>query len=340
MFKATFPWAAADEEQAERGYIRELSTTASDEVAGNVWITESAGMAMHLPFPTVANLGIALKLAEDYGILPWIVALLDTSSIQADDKKAISSPPMYKFKANEKTFLPPALATPARSRGRPRASSPSKKDKPTSPRKPRISKAVKEANAANARQASENLQATLDAASVAESETPELPSVNGEKSPSPVTKKASKSKAKDAKVEDADESEKVTVNVQSTTEVDGDQETIQTTVSVKMPLGSPDLPLPEDTAEMIAKAKQMVEEARKLEGESSSSNTKRKADVFDDEEEDVENEVDGMELQPAKKTKLMELEVKKQKVRNRALLGVAASLAIGYVVGYVSSYIG
>ena len=44
MFKATFPWAKHEEEQAERQYIKGLSTTAQDEVAGNVWITESAGM--------------------------------------------------------------------------------------------------------------------------------------------------------------------------------------------------------------------------------------------------------------------------------------------------------
>ena len=272
---------------------------------------------------------IALKLAEDYGILPWIVALLDPASIQVDEKKAISPPPMYKFKANEKTFMPPSIATPARGRGRPRAGSPSKKDKVASPRKPRITKAVKEANAANARQASENLQATLDAASVAESESTEIPSINGDKSPSPVSKKSSKSKAKDVKVEDVDESEKVTVNVQSTTEVNGDMETTQTTVSVKMPPGIPELPLPEDTAEMIAKAKQMVEEARKLEGEASSNSTKRKADVLEDDDEDLEDEPNGTEVQPAKKAKLMELEVKKQKIRNRALIGVAASLAIG-----------
>lgn len=180
---------------------------------------------------------------------------------------------------------------------------------------------MKDANAAPARQASENLQAALDAASVAESESVEPPSVNGEAS-SPVEKKKSKKHAKD-------EEEKVTVNVQSAVEDDGEVETTHTTVSVKMPAGSPDLPLPESTEEMVAKAKEMVEEAKKLEGSSSKTASKRKAEVLDEDEDDEETQVNGTEVQPAKRTKLMEQEVRKQKVRNRALMGVAASLAIG-----------
>ena len=57
MFKATFPWAQLDEEHQERQYIKNLSTTAQDEVAGNVWITESAGMSCQniSPFRTDNN---------------------------------------------------------------------------------------------------------------------------------------------------------------------------------------------------------------------------------------------------------------------------------------------
>ena len=322
MFKATYPWAKAEEERSEREYIKSLSTTASDEVAGNVWITESAGTCnLRSEMGTDAKRSIALELAKDYGIAAWIVALLDPMAIQADEKKAISPPPKYKFTSNEQTFLPPPTSTPGRGRGRPRATSPTKKDKMTSPRK-RMTKAAKEANATTARQASESLQAALDAASVAESESVEPPSINGETPASP-PKKASKKHAKD-------DDDKVKVKVQSAVEKDGDIETTHTTVSVQMPPGSPELPLPETTEEMVAKAKEMVEEAKKLEGESSKSSSKRKAEALDD-EDDTDGLLNGAAAQPAKKTKLMEQEVRKQQVRNRALMGVAASLAIGYV---------
>lgn len=151
---------------------------------------------------------------------------------------------------------------------------------------------MKEANAANANAASASLQAALDtAASVAESD-----SVDGEK---------------------------VKIDVDSAVDVSGDAETTRTNVTVEMPAGSKELPLPEDTEKMIEKAKEMVEEARKLEGESSKSSRKRKSDEVDEEDLDAE-----LPAQPTKKAKVLEEKLKREKVRNRALVGVTATLAI------------
>ena len=231
-----------------------------------------------------------------------MVALLDDAPVSAgsDDKKSISPPPKFTFGANERLSLPPPNATP-RGRGRPRASTPSKTvpsaNKPSSPRKARGSKASNAANAVTAREASASLQAAISAA--------ESESVDGEKV----------------------DGERVTVEVESAVEVNGDLETTHTTVKVEMPVGSPELPLPETTEDMIAKAKEMVAEARKLEGETSgiAQRTKRKAEEMDD-SEDTEADY---ELQPAKKARVLEQELKKEKVRTRALIGVAATLAIG-----------
>ena len=258
---------------------------------------------------TWINASVALQLAEEYGIVPWIRALLDEAPVPLENKKAkaISPPPKFIFTGNDdRTSLPPPTQTPARGRGRPRAASPSKtpgNKSLASPRKPRTTKAAKEANAASAREASASLQTALDsAASHADTE-----SVDGDKV--------------------AVDGDKVTVEVDSAIEVNGDTEITHTKVRVEMPANSPDLPLPESTEDMIAKAKEMVEEARKMEGESSSSALKRKADDLDDEEDEEKD----AELQPAKKARLLEQEVKKQRVRQRALIGVAATLAIGYV---------
>ena len=252
------------------------------------------------------------------------MALLDSATVHADDKKEITMPPKFKFTANQKNlYLPPPSSTPARGRGRPRAASPVKGTPAKSPRK-RQTKVMKEADAVTARQASDTLQAALDsAASVAESGSVEPPSVNGERV----------SDVPNGVSDVLEESDKVTVNVDSAVEVNGDVETTHTTVQVKMPAGSPELPLPETTEEMIAKAKEMVEEARKLEGESSRASGKRKAEELesDDEEEEGNAGDTATSSNPAKKAKIMEQEVKKQKVRNRALIGVAATLAVGFV---------
>ena len=308
MFKAAFPWAEHAEEIAERDYLKTLTTTSQDEVAGNVWIPEAFGtpLCVSVLMKSLLINITALQLAEEYDMVAWIKALVDEAPIPKnmdDPGKSISPPPKYVFAANDKTHLPPPTPrgnTP-RARGRPRASSPGKSSTPApkSPRKSRTTKASKESNAAHAREASASLQSTLnDAASIADSE-----SVDGEK---------------------------VRVDVESTTKINGETESTTTKVQVEMPGGSAELPLPEKPEEMIQKAKEMVEEARKLDGESSSKASKRKAEELDEDEDDDEDE-DRLELQPAKKTKLLEQELKKEKVRTRALFGFAATLAIGSV---------
>lgn len=247
--------------------------------------------------------------------MPWIVALLDEAPVAEvrnpeDATKSISPPPKFTFTANDgKNHSTPLNATPRgvtpRARGRPRATSPSKNgvtaSKVASPRKSRATKASNAANAANAasaREANASLQAALDnAVSVADSD-----SIDGEK---------------------------VTIEVGSAVEVNGDTETTTTNVKVEMPGGSAGFPMPEDPEQMIATAKAMVEQARRLDGQlpSSSTTSKRKAEELDDDED----ETGDKELQPAKKARILEQQLKKERVRTRALLGVAATLVIGFV---------
>lgn len=312
MFKATFPWAELYEEELERKYIKSLDSTSPDETAGNVWIPP-----LH-----------ALELAAEYQITSWIEALLDNQPIEVNPSKdaapkTITPPPKF-LKPHD---LNAPASPPARSR---RSASPSKIASPkklaASPRKQKTAKA-----------------STSDAPS------------------SPVSKKASKTAEKPAaEVDEKDASatnkstsslpsgisEVVKVTVDSDVLDNGDNtETTHTHVEVEMPASLPDLPLPDDTEAMIAKAKEMVEAAVEVEsaaakGSKNKRSSKRKAAaVQEEEEEDVKTKETAEGAGPAaKKAKIdpkAESELKKEIVKKRALIGISATLALGYVSSFL-----
>lgn len=116
----------------------------------------------------------------------------------------------------------------------------------------------------------------------------------------------------------------VRVEVETKTEPNakGDEEVETTKVNVEMPADSPKLDLPQDAESMLKTAREMVAEAEKI-GGSSGGKGKRKAkdQLTKGDEEPV----------PAKKAKV-EVELKKERIKRRALGGIAASVAIGYVL--------
>ena len=304
MFKATFPYAEASEEDDERKYVKSLETTSTDETAGNVWIPPQS----------------ALKLAEEYRILPWVKALLDNTPIEVNPTKdgaakPVSSPPAF--------FLMPqeSLAAPTPSRGRPRRSvSPSKI---ASPKKhgtasTRSRKTKKEDSAEpSPKFASKNLQQALKAAGEEAEKTIEVETITEE-----------------VKEElEVNEEPVVRVNVDTDVEVKGDVETTHTHVEVEMPAGFADLPLPEDTEAMIAKAKEMVDAAVKAQEETgqavASSSAPKKSKRKAEELEDEENDEGASEPAPAAKKAKVETELKKERVKTRALIGISATLVVG-----------
>ncbi|KAJ4289502.1 hypothetical protein N0V88_006984 [Collariella sp. IMI 366227] len=321
MFKASFPYAAQEEEETERKYLKSFPTTSTEETAGNVWIPPEH----------------ALALAEEYKMLPWIRALLDPADIaptntDGDPPKMINSPP--KFFSAQPTLAPPTPSALRRSR---RSVSPVK------------SMPIKRAIASPRKRKVASSQSSIATDSVApsfsDSVSPTL--VNGELSFQSQLSVASTTKV--AKLEEADEAElkiesierepavvlapveeepKIKVHVDQDVKVDEDGEEVKhTKVEVEVPIFG-DIPSPKDAAKMIAEAKAMVEAVVKADGESAavvaspSSKGKRKADDIAQDEEDV------AEPPKAKKVKT-EAEVRKDKIRKRAFFGLTATVAVG-----------
>jgi len=319
MFKATFPYAAQEEEEAERKYIKSLPSTSHEETAGNVWIPPDQ----------------ALALAEEYKILPWIRALLDPAEISASSNT--DSAPPKKISAPPKFFAQPALVPPtptAASRRSRRSASPAKTIPPkrpiASPRKRRV--------------ASSQSSVVTDSlpASTGDSVSPTL--VNGE---TPFHSQASPASSKVGKILETTETEvriesiehdlspveeepKIRVHVDRDVRVDADGEEIKhTKVEIELPLLG-ELPSPEDAAKMVAEAKAMVEAALEADKEADSTlagaKSKRKADDIAQDEEDKEG---GEGASPQAKKVKTEAELRKEKIRKRAFFGLTATVAVG-----------
>ncbi len=244
-------------------------------------------------------------------MIEWVKALLDPTEIvqsPSSAKKQIAAPPKFDGPL-ENVKLPPPGRTPGRGSTRLRSQSPSKIASPVkskaSPRK-RQTKAQKEAAIASANAASASLQSALDDAvstAGASSSTAVEPPTPNSSSPAP-------------------NGEMVKVEVDQSVDIQGTTETTHTNVTVEMPAGSPELPLPQDTEKMLETAKKMVEEAKALE---SSPKIARKRKAEELEPSDLDGE---LPTQPAKKARILEERLKREKVRTRAFVGVTATLAI------------
>lgn len=317
MFKATFPYAMAEEEEAERRYIKSLPTTSPEETAGNVWIPPES----------------ALALADEYGVGPWIRALLDPADIvvsttNSDNSpaKRINAPPKFFPSATGTSLVPP---TPKSSRNR-RSASPTK--------------SVSRRTIASPRKRSTRLAASQNEAGEAPSSSTRKPSLtNGD---IPVLAPAEAFKAEDVKVESlekepvatletVEEEPKVKVSIDQDVETDAvgsKSEVRRTKVGIEVPF-SAGIQGPDDAAKMIEEAKAMVAAAKSENAASSlkSAKGKRKAEDFDadNDGEDGEGGESSAAQQPRAKKVKTEMELRKQKVKKRALFGITFTLAAG-----------
>ncbi|KAB8297884.1 hypothetical protein EYC80_001673 [Monilinia laxa] len=373
MFKATFPYSETAEEEMERRYIKSLSTTSVDETAGNVWIPphhalELAEEYQILPWikALLDNAPIEVNPTKDQ----TPKSILPPPKFDFKDFAPIPAP---KLQLDEAPQIPPPETVPATSArvGRPRRSASPSKYATSSPRK--IARARKtsarlaslEPVAAATNNVLEKVQENgvletekkVESTESTESDPTKEPvkepteELTKEPSEEPIkepaeeptkepTEEPTKEPAKEPVEEPIEEESSedasepaVKVKVDTNVEVNGDVETTHTHVQVEMPAGFPDLPLPEDTEAMIAKAKEMVEAAVKQDAAipTRPKQVKRKAEEF---EADLEEEEEESLEAPAKKVKVA-ADLKKERVKTRALIGLSATLAIGAMIPYV-----
>ncbi|KAF1816814.1 hypothetical protein P152DRAFT_453436 [Eremomyces bilateralis CBS 781.70] len=328
MFKAAFPWASVQEETTERFHHKSLKSAGPSEVAGNVWIS---------PLD-------ALKLSDEYKMLPWIIALLSSENIEKPGKDAhldISSPPDYnvpprflKKEMEESTNPadPPSgasLPPPTSARRRElRSASPSKTSgtparKIASPRKRTVKKDATPTEDGKAA-ATEKPSAGKSRGASAASKTLQQVVTNG-----------STAVAGETSAPATGPNDRVQVEVDEAVLSRGPEEVTTTAVRVEIPAEHPDLPLPQDTGDLVATASEMVSEAKKLEGPSKKRGAKRKAEEIEVEKEgEAEEAVEVAAGGPSVKKAKTEAVVKKEKVRTRAYAGLAATLAVGAGISF------
>jgi hypothetical protein len=318
MFKATFPYAQASEEEAERKYIKSLPTTSHEETAGNIWIPPEQ----------------ALLLADEYMVTPWIRALLDPAEIavtNAPDSppKNISAPPKFESLTS---FAQPSLAPPTPSVRRSRRSASPTKSTSTrrtiaSPRK-------------------RSTKTKLEAVEVT-TEKRDLVSGETEIQQDDVVLKTTEFEP-DVVLEPREEDPKVKVQVNEKTTLKKGVETTRTVTEVELPFTAGQPPTAEEIAQMMETAKQMVKNDKELAKQQSNEleKGKRKANdisVGDDEADkevlEIEETQGDAPVSKKVKTQKTEVQLRKERVKNRALLGIGATVAVGALVPWLVNFL-
>jgi hypothetical protein len=277
----------------------------------------------------------ALELAEEYGIKLWIAALLDPEPIahgNNDSTKHIASPPPFagEDSINSVGRTPGGAEKKDGKRSTRgarslRSESPTAAATTTTGTKSKAS-ARKMATPRKARKARGTVNSIDETASIADDTAVTTNGIHKEE----------------------EDSETVKIEVETTTvpvtNGTGTEEvTESTSVRVSVPASHPELSVgpPNDMDEMLQKARDMVAEAERLSRSTADATTlsprqsgKRKADEITVEES--ETALIGAEPS-TKRAKVVEVELRKERVRRRALTGIAGVLALGYVSLFFSA---
>ncbi|KAK6006317.1 hypothetical protein QM012_006727 [Aureobasidium pullulans] len=341
MYKAAFPWSTLEEEETEKKYIKSLPETDSEEIAGNVWIPPTS----------------ALTLADAYGMRTWIEALLDPEPIAKgthDPNKKIATPPRFLIPTSEATNLPPPSETTSRRRTL-RSASPAKAP-PTPSRKIATPRRTRRAKPA----ASSVLAPTAESAE--ESAAPET-SVEPESAKFDSIIASSEAAAKadaEAALEDeipvsvsvrSDDTVKVDIETTTVPGVNGGSPTESLRAVVNVPASHPDLAQPSDPQAYLDMAKESIVAAHKLTASRTPGKKRKALEAFEDDDDAVSEfpEFDAVgssaavapievDERPAKRQRITEIELRKEKIKKRATLGILTTMAMGVAVPFLGTY--
>ncbi|PFH58153.1 hypothetical protein XA68_14095 [Ophiocordyceps unilateralis] len=316
MFKATFPYAEAAEEEAERQYIKSLPNTDPEELAGSIWISPEQ----------------ALALADEYNIGPWIQALLDPAKIAVSSNsnappKRIAAPPKFELSKAQKPFVPLTPSSiPRSTRGR-RSVSPVKGSRRTAPQPRKRTVKAKAENVEN--------------------------KVNGEATKSQKVEAALTTTAFEPAVvlepREAQLEFKVHVDEASASV---NEHAISECDEVLSMAGEP--PSTEEVHEMVEAAKAMVrqeidaadkalmdKDSDYVKAESNVKKNKRKAADISVSDKDPNNEASDetveREEQVRAKRARTEVERQRNRVKQRALVGLSATVAVGALLPWLAT---
>ncbi|KAM0265131.1 hypothetical protein ACHAQJ_000284 [Trichoderma viride] len=304
MFKATFPYAAAAEEETERKFIKAQATTSPEETAGNIWIPPEA----------------ALALAEEYNIGIWIQALLDSAKISTTQPadaspKTITAPPRFDRLKAPPQLLPPATPTTRSGRSR-RSASPTKTTTRRATASPR-----KRASRTKAEPAETTPTADVATSEIRE-ETEEAVLKSTEFEPAIALEPRTKAEASS----NTDASAQFAFTAGQPPSAEEIAEMMATAKA------------------MVQKDKTAGKADEAAEGEEAAqtkslSKSKRKAtDTGEEDAEAAEGEDETGQVPRSKRVKT-EVEVRKNRIQKRALFGIGATVAIGALVPWLANFL-
>ncbi|EEQ88929.2 APSES transcription factor [Blastomyces dermatitidis ER-3] len=370
MFKIAFPWAKHSDEKTEREYLKSRTETSEDEVAGNVWISPDLALEIakdYGMFDWVRALLDPTEIVQNGTSPEKHISPPPKFELPPIDSSAFA-PPQPIARRTRRSVSPSKMASPKKSTaGRKLRQTRAQKEAASAASSTAANASLQSTLDAAASTVSTTSSASEDKLQQTNGAEEPTSRVHGEEEEDQESKyEIPVKKSKDRAHHIVNKSVKA---MEATVEyaVGGKEDRVETRRVDLAPRILPEVNPAEDSERMLAEAKKMVadaanlennkngeeEEEQKAEPSSSPSSPskkrgmairKRKAEeeASSAEEEGAEDssdaaaasEQDATPAQPAKRARLLEDKLRRERVRNRALVGVTATLALAAAIPY------